>query len=147
MKSQRFGFVALSVLLLAILAIPAVVWSSGSEVKLQAGSTQGTVTLFWDANSEPDLAGYKVYWGRSPSVYTNTPQPVVAVMSQPSYTTPVLPNGKWYFAVTAFNAAGQESGFSNEVSTTISIAPAPPTGLRFTLAKLIAELWNLIAGR
>ena len=28
-----------------------------------------TVTLAWDENAEPDIAGYNLYYGRSPGVY------------------------------------------------------------------------------
>jgi fibronectin type 3 domain-containing protein len=129
-------------LLLAALAVPAM-----ADTRIQAGPTPGMVVLWWDANSEPDLAGYKVYWGRTSGNYTNAPQPVVAVMTQPQYTTPVLQNGTWYFAVTAFNKTGGESGYSNEVSTVINIAPAPPTGLRFTIAKVISAVWHWLTGR
>jgi hypothetical protein len=128
--------------LLAVLATPAI-----ADMRIQAGPTPGTVTLYWDANSETDLAGYHVFWGRGSRVYTNAPQPTVAVMTAPTYTTPVLQNGTWYFAVTAFNKTGGESGYSNEVSTVINIAPAPPTGLRFTIAKVISAVWHWLTGR
>jgi polygalacturonase len=88
-----------------------------------------TIVLAWDANTETDLAGYHVYWGNAPGVY-GAFKATVAVMPVPEYTTPVLPNGHYYFAVTAFNASGMESGFSNEVSATIASAPAPPTNLK-----------------
>lgn len=136
-----------AILVLGIMAIMVVnAWAlSPGNVRLEQGPIPGTVVLFWDANAEPDLAGYKVYWGRSSGNYTQGVPPVVGVMTQPTFTTPKLFNGTWYFAVTAFNAGGQESGFSNEVSTTIAVAPANPTGLRFTLAKLISAVWKIIS--
>jgi len=103
------------------------------------GSSGNTVTLAWDANTEPDLAGYKVYWGRSSGNYDNTPVPTVAPSTNPTFTTPALPNGTWYFAVTAYNTAGMESGYSNEVSKTIATAPAPPKSLRIWI--LQALIW------
>ena len=135
--------------LVAIVAAPAMDPSPNpaASVTLQAGPTPSQRTLYWDANSEADLAGYRVYWGRASGNYTNAPQPVVAVMTQPTYTTPSLQNGTWFFVVTAFNKTGAESGYSNEVSTVINVAPAPPTGLRFTLAKMIAWIVGLFRGR
>jgi len=103
------------------------------------GTSGNTVTLAWDANTEPDLAGYKVCWGRSSGHYDNTPVPTVAPSANPTFTTPALPNGTWYFAVTAYNTAGLESGYSNEVSKTIATAPAPPKGLRIWI--LQALIW------
>jgi hypothetical protein len=36
------------------------------------------------------------------------------------YVVEALPAGKYYFALTAMNATGQESNFSDEVSTTLN---------------------------
>jgi hypothetical protein len=88
-----------------------------------------TIVLGWDANHETDLAGYHVYWSTTPGSYGQF-KATVGVMTDPTFTTPVLGNGNYYFAVTAFNGAGQESGFSNEVSATIASAPAAPTNLK-----------------
>lgn len=112
-----------SIGLLILLAVFAAPSGGGTVVQGTAGNT---VTLAWDANSEPDLAGYKVYWGRTSRRYDNSPAQTFPPSANPTYTTPALPNGTWYFAVTAYNSAGLESGYSNEVSTTIATAPAPP---------------------
>jgi len=77
------------------------------------------VPLVWDPNSETDLAGYKVYWGTASGVY-GAPVTLPGTPSAPTYTVSNLTPGTYYFAVTAYNTAGLESGFSNEVSTTIS---------------------------
>ncbi len=108
----------------------------GTAVQASSGNT---VTLAWDANTELDLAGYKVYWGRSSGHYDNAPVPTVAFSANPTFTTPALPNGTWYFAVTAYNTAGMESGYSNEVSKAIATAPAPPKSLHISI--LQALIW------
>ena len=74
------------------------------------------VTLSWSSNTEPDLGGYKVYYGAASHTYGN---PVVIGL-QTSYTVTGLSNGTYYFSVTAYDTSGNESGFSNEVSKTIS---------------------------
>jgi hypothetical protein len=74
------------------------------------------VTLAWDANTESDLAGYKVYYGTASGVY-GTP---ITIGTQTTYTVTGLPPGTYYFAVTAYNTSGLESGYSNEVSQTIN---------------------------
>ncbi|MGA2260075.1 MAG: dockerin type I domain-containing protein [Acidobacteriota bacterium] len=74
------------------------------------------VKLAWDPNSESDLAGYKVYYGKAPGVY-GAP---ISLGTQTTYTVTGLAPGTYYFAVTAYNTTGLESGFSNEVSTTVA---------------------------
>lgn len=76
------------------------------------------VTLAWDANTETNLTGYKVYYGTTPGTYSNS----VPVGLQSSYTVSGLQPGTWYFAVTALNAAG-ESAYSNQVSRVVDTTP------------------------
>src|SRR5436190_2253051 len=80
----------------------------------------GQVQLAWDANTEPDLAGYKVYYGSASGTYTAN----IDVGNITTYTVTGLQDGLLYFfAVTAYVAAAPESGFSNEVSTTVVSVP------------------------
>jgi hypothetical protein len=77
------------------------------------------VSLEWDPNGESDLAGYKVYFGTASGVY-GAPITVAGTSPNPTYTvTGLLPGNTYYFAVTAYNTSGLESGYSNEVYTTI----------------------------
>ena len=77
-----------------------------------------SVTLSWDANTEPDIAGYKVYWGTSSGVYDK-----FSDVSQTTASVSDLAIGiRYYFAVKAYNEAGLESGYSEEVS---AIVPSP----------------------
>jgi hypothetical protein len=77
-----------------------------------------SVTLTWDANAEPDIAGYKVYWGTASGVYDHFND-----VSQTTASVPDLAVGlRYYFAVTAYNEAGLESGYSEEIS---AIVPSP----------------------
>jgi hypothetical protein len=94
------------------------------------------VTLAWDANSESDLAGYKVYYDtHSGPPYGGTITVPLSLQSftpsTPQYTVPGLTDGvKYYFVVTAYDAEGLESGYSNEVSNDISPSnPAPSISL------------------
>ena len=64
------------------------------------------VTIAWDANEEPDLKGYVLYYGTSSGHYTGH----VDVGNQTQYTIPELQDGvTYYFAVTAYNQADYES--------------------------------------
>src|SRR3989442_4778280 len=81
------------------------------------------VTLAWDANTDPDLAGYKLYYGLSSGSYQSS----VDVGNVTTYTLSGLLDGRiYYFAATAYNLSLAESGFSNEVRKA-KAAVTPPT--------------------
>ncbi len=82
------------------------------------------VALSWDANTEADLAGYKIHYGTASRNYTA----VVDVGRVTTCTVPNLAAGQtYYFAATAYNASGASSGYSSEVSHTVPIPNASPT--------------------
>lgn len=83
------------------------------------GSSTGSVTLSWSANSENDLAGYKIYLGTSSGNYTASGSPTV-IGKITSYTvTGLQRNTTYFFALSAYDSAGNESAFSAEVSKSI----------------------------
>jgi hypothetical protein len=96
--------------------IPPILWCVLLFALAPSRAWAGDVALQWDLNTEPDIAGYKVYYGTSSRTYS-TP---AALGVQSTYTVTGLAPGTYYFAVTAFNTDGMESSFSNEVSTTIT---------------------------
>jgi hypothetical protein len=88
------------------------------------GNSQSNVTLSWQAPTENadgsalvDLKGYKVHYGSASKAYSDTIQ--VANAGLTTYVVQNLTAGKYYFAVTAYNSAGQESSLSPEVSTQV----------------------------
>jgi len=93
------------------------------------------VTLQWDANTEPDLAGYKVYFdidSGEPYDWANSPITMTLNLDENSdpnvveYTLIALPDGViWYFVVTAYDNQDLESGYSNEVNTGSDFISAP----------------------
>jgi len=79
----------------------------------------GSVIVSWDANTEPDLKGYKVYYGTASRSYDH----VIDVGNVTEYTINNLAAGvTYYFAVTAYDTAFNESDFSQEVSIYIGTA-------------------------
>jgi hypothetical protein len=85
-----------------------------------------TATLSWtapgastDGSTQTDLSGYNVYYGTSSGTY-GVP---INVGNVTSYTLNGLGTGTYYFAVTAYNTSGIESGFSNEVSKSFTAGP------------------------
>ncbi len=76
------------------------------------------VTLEWDANTEPDLAGYMVYskTGSSGPPYDDLP---IYVGNDTTCTLEGLNDSvAYFFVVTAYDTEGLESEYSNEVNTT-----------------------------
>src|SRR5690349_16967665 len=71
-----------------------------------------TVNLAWDANTEPNLTGYNLYYGTSSGVYSNK----VGVGKVTSYSVTLPNGGPYFFALTAVNAEGLESDFSTEAT-------------------------------
>jgi hypothetical protein len=115
---------------------------------LLAGIAQAmTVTLAWDPNSEPDLAGYNVYYSTDPLIpAANRTKVNIAltatgfVKTAPQWAIPGLSDTvRLYFCVTAYDneIPSLESGYSNIVNAAyVDIfkgkAPAIPGGLRIT---------------
>jgi len=86
----------------------------------------GQVTLAWDANTEPDLSGYRIYYGTASGTY-GTPINVGNVLT---YTVTGLTDGlTYYFALTAYDTFGNESGYSNEVVYAVPSATSPEINL------------------
>jgi len=83
-------------------------------ILLPSAVSAGTIRLAWDPVGDPDLSGYKVYYGTSSGVYTNS----TPTGSQTSVELTNLQECKvYYLAVKAVDANGNESmGFSNEIS-------------------------------
>jgi hypothetical protein len=95
----------------------------GLVLGLSGQAQAATATVTWDANTEPDLAGYKVHYGTSPGTYDTT----VDVGNVTSYGTPTLTDGTtYYFAVTAYDGTGNQSLPSLEVSLAIPGVNTPP---------------------
>ena len=97
------------------------------------------VTLAWSANSEASLAGYRIYYksGSSGEPYNGSgiiqgtspveiPLSSLADSSNPEVTLTGLAEGTdYYFAATAYDTYGNESGYSNEVVLEAGSLPSP----------------------
>ena len=92
-------------------------------------SSAAEVTLAWDANTEPDLMGYKIYYDTSPGdpYYGRDADqgisPITVFLKDlddpdnPKLTlTGLSDSGDYYFTLTAFDNENLESGYSNEAS-------------------------------
>lgn len=97
---------------------------------ITAAGNAATVQLQWDPNSEPDLAGYKIYYkADSPSLPFDGVGAVegASPVDVHNITTATIngldPNHSYNFAITAYNTEGVESSYSNIVSISESAAP------------------------
>jgi hypothetical protein len=79
-------------------------------------STSTTASLSWSPSASTTAAGYKVYVGTASGVYASP----INIGNTTSYTVANLGTGNtYYFVVTSYDAAGNESAPSNEVSKVI----------------------------
>ena len=94
----------------------------GSVLEMLSVGVIGPVQLSWvapeenvDGSTLTDLAGYRIYYGTSSRNYSD-----MVDLSNPSTTahTLTLASGDYYVAMTALDADGNESGYSNEVIKT-----------------------------
>jgi hypothetical protein len=80
----------------------------------------GAATVSWDANTESDLAGYKIYYGTSSGSYDTE----IDVGNVTSFIIDNLEDGTThFFAMTAYDDSSNESDFSNEVMFPDNRAP------------------------
>lgn len=124
-KDGRWNF------LLYVVALPCLVFVSvfllaGTSRAEQVALSWNAPTTYTDGTPMTDLTGYKIYYGTSSGNYSN----VTDVGNVTSYTVANLATGTYYFAVTAYDSAGVESAYSNEVVLTPS--PSPPVSSAIT---------------
>jgi len=118
------GPICLLLLALAILTLSSCGNDGGSEAKSGSGGNNNVAKLSWDSpttnadeTSLDDLAGYKIYYGTSSGSYTEMIE--ITNPQKTDYTLENLAPGTYYFVATAYDTAGYESDYSNEVSKTI----------------------------
>ena len=74
--------------------------------------------LDWNANTESDLAGYRIYRSTSSGNY-GAPVATVPASATSFVATGLTPGVKYFFTITAFDKTGNESDKSSEVSGTL----------------------------
>jgi len=84
------------------------------------GAGFGSLTIQWDLNKEPTVAGYKFYFGQEPGRYTR----VMDVGNASRFQVMGLAVGTWYFTCTAYDKMGNESAYAQEVSKVVK-SPTP----------------------
>ena len=114
---------AFALALVSALVLPAAVHAAGEPAP--------TVALSWNANPEPDVAGYKVHFGTESGVYSN----VIDVRGTTSASLPqLLMGGTYYMAVSAYNSAGLEGPRSAEFSVTAAVPSSQALNTSFAFS-------------
>lgn len=106
------------------------------------GLQAAVVDVSWNANTEADLAGYKLYYGTDSGVY-GLPVDVGKVTSYSVTVNPKVTT-TYYVTLTAYDMSGNESPKSDEASITVTVAdttpPAKPTGLKMVIQQFLSWL-------
>ncbi len=93
-------------------------------ISLTQNALAGSATISWNANTESDLSGYKIYYGTSPrsgACPTGNYPNVIDVGNVTTYTFNNLTDGStYYFSVTAYDTSNNESTCSAEVNKAVA---------------------------
>lgn len=92
-------------------------------------ATENQATVSWNANTEPDLAGYRVFGGQAPGIWSFTQSPGLLtsslIIADPDNNGfPYNNDGIWYFSVAAFDTSNNLSVLATPVSKRIIRIPA-----------------------
>ncbi len=83
---------------------------------LRAAASAASIELSWDGNTEPDLAGYRVYRSTNGGAF----EKIADVNEIPAYSDRAVERGKSYrYQITAIDKSANESGRSAEVEGSI----------------------------
>ena len=121
-RLRAFAFAACFLSVFALFGCGGGVSTNAQTGNGTPGLGTGTATLSWavpttnvDGTPLTDLAGYKVYFGTSPSVFTS-----IVVGDVTSYQIDGLTKGQtYYFTVTAYDTKGLESDYAPVASKLI----------------------------
>ena len=94
--------------------------------------TAEALTLSWNANTESELAGYRVYQCTTSSCNKSSGTLFATLGKVTSYNIGT-PSVTQYYFITAYDLLGNESGSSNVVSSSPSGTPIPPAATPVTL--------------
>jgi hypothetical protein len=83
------------------------------------------VLVEWNPNPEADLAGYKLHYGTTSRTQGSYDETVVISDKNLTHWSLTLPGDTYYFALTAYDTSGNESGFSVEVSAVVPDLSGP----------------------
>ncbi len=96
-------------------------------VLVLSSSTAWGATLAWTPNSEPDLAGYRVYQcSRQPCTRSSGQASLLASLGTVTSMDIGTPAVTRHYFITAYDSSNNESGASGLATFTPSGSPPPP---------------------
>jgi hypothetical protein len=105
---------------------PEAAGAGGAGAAITCANGGNSANLTWNAIADPDLAGYRVYYGTTSGTYLQprgqgVDVPATVAANVTNFTVMGLASGTTYFfAITAYGNTQFESDFSNEVCKTTS---------------------------
>jgi hypothetical protein len=123
--------------------LPRFVLALTAALALAITSHAASETFVWLPNSEPDVAGYRIYYGSPPGEYSE-----IADVGNVTRATidGLTPGATYRFYATCYNAAGLESDPSDTVELVIPTDPTenrPPVALGATVTAVSGEITTL----
>lgn len=76
----------------------------------------GSIVLDWNPSASPQVAGYNVYFGTTSGKY---PYKLRAGNAKSTTISNLTVGATYYFAATAYDASGNESGYSGEIKVVV----------------------------
>lgn len=89
----------------------------------------GYLSISWNENTEPDLAGYTLFYGDSPGIYLSSVtigRGVSHTVAAPYLLSGLVNGTQYYLAIAAFDYSGNSSAPSSEVTTGIGSNDTTP---------------------
>jgi PKD repeat protein len=119
-KKEKKESAIVDLLVATLMAGPPDTTPPSPPTGLDATASNLAALLAWDANTESDLAGYRVY--RSSTSGSGYVQVSPGLIGDPSYADPVGAEGTYFYVVTAVDGSDNESGRSNEAEVTLELS-------------------------
>jgi prepilin-type N-terminal cleavage/methylation domain-containing protein len=91
---------------------------AGQFIKAWDEGTCGCLKLNWSSNTDSDIAGYMIFYGLAPGSYVGRARVDHLAGATQTFQLPDLPSSgvPYYIALSAFDASGNQSGISAEIS-------------------------------
>jgi hypothetical protein len=100
--------------------------SAPDSFRLWDAGTGGALEATWKENTESDLAGYRLMWGTTSGVYTDS---LLVGRVSHQRISGLVDGTRYYATIVALDSAGHESGPAPEQSAIPGVQPLAPGGV------------------
>lgn len=128
---KRRWYFLIGVLLACILGTPNFPIGKNIDVNIVSSvyAASTTINFEWDANTEADLAGYRLYQ-KNNIIDPYPPTPLLDIPAGTTTASIVVADGTYFWVLTAYDMSGNESPYSNEVTSSPDAPPDAPGNFR-----------------